>query len=46
MEIACSRGMRWAPGVEAQPGVSEVTGGRVAAPIARTVMEAVLGLSG
>ena len=30
--------------VEAQPGVSEVTGGRVAAPIARAVMEAVLGL--
>ena len=30
--------------VEAQPGVSEVTGGRVAAPIARTVMEAVLNL--
>ena len=29
--------------VEAQPGVSEVTGGRVAAPIARAVMEAVLG---
>lgn len=28
--------------VEAQPGVSEITGGRVAAPIARTVMEAVL----
>lgn len=28
--------------VEAQPGVSEVTGGRVAAPIARAVMEAVL----
>jgi peptidoglycan glycosyltransferase len=30
--------------VEAQPGVSEVTGGRVAAPIARAVMEAVLNL--
>jgi peptidoglycan glycosyltransferase len=30
--------------VEAQPGVSEVTGGTVAAPIARAVMEAVLGL--
>jgi penicillin-binding protein A len=29
--------------VEAQPGVSEVTGGRVAAPIARSVMAAVLG---
>ncbi|MBA2283419.1 MAG: penicillin-binding protein 2 [Acidimicrobiia bacterium] len=29
--------------VEAQPGVSEVTGGRVAAPIARAVMEAALG---
>ncbi len=28
--------------VEAQPGVSEVTGGRVAAPIARAVMEKVL----
>ncbi len=28
--------------VEAQPGVSEVTGGRVAAPIAKAVMEAVL----
>jgi peptidoglycan glycosyltransferase len=32
--------------VEAQPGVSEVTGGRVAAPIARSVMEAVLGSAG
>lgn len=32
--------------VEAQPGVSEVTGGRVAAPIARAVMEAVLNLPG
>ena len=32
--------------VEAQPGVSEVTGGRVAAPVARAVMEAVLGASG
>jgi peptidoglycan glycosyltransferase len=30
--------------VEAQPGVSEVTGGRVAAPIARAVMDAVLNL--
>jgi len=30
--------------VEAQPGVSEVTGGRVAAPIARAVMETVLNL--
>lgn len=30
--------------VEAQPGVSEVTGGRVAAPIAKAVMEAVLNL--
>lgn len=30
--------------VEAQPGVSEVTGGRIAAPIARAVMEAVLNL--
>ena len=29
--------------VEAQPGISEVTGGRVAAPIARAVMEAALG---
>ena len=28
--------------VEAQPGVSEVTGGRVAAPIAKAVMEKVL----
>ena len=28
--------------VEGQPGVSEVTGGRLAAPIARAVMEAVL----
>ncbi|CAN5278568.1 penicillin-binding transpeptidase domain-containing protein [soil metagenome] len=28
--------------VEAQPGVSEITGGRVAAPIARAVMEKVL----
>lgn len=32
--------------VEAQPGVSEVTGGRVAAPIARDVMAAVLGVDG
>lgn len=29
--------------VEAQPGVSEVTGGRLAAPVARQVIEAVLG---
>jgi peptidoglycan glycosyltransferase len=28
--------------VESQPGVSEATGGRVAAPIARTVMQAAL----
>lgn len=28
--------------VESQPGVSEATGGRVAAPIARTVMQAIL----
>jgi peptidoglycan glycosyltransferase len=28
--------------VEAQPGISEVTGGRVAAPVARQVIEAVL----
>lgn len=32
--------------VEAQPGVSEVTGGRVAAPIARAVVEAVLAAQG
>jgi peptidoglycan glycosyltransferase len=32
--------------VEAQPGISEVTGGRVAAPIARAVMQAALGVSG
>jgi peptidoglycan glycosyltransferase len=28
--------------VEAQPGVSEITGGRVAAPIAKAVIETVL----
>jgi peptidoglycan glycosyltransferase len=32
--------------VEAQPGVSEVTGGRLAAPVARAVIEAVLGAPG
>jgi peptidoglycan glycosyltransferase len=32
--------------VEAQPGVSEVTGGRVAAPIAKAVMEKVLQVQG
>jgi peptidoglycan glycosyltransferase len=31
--------------VESQPGVSEATGGRVAAPIAKRVMEAVLAVS-
>jgi penicillin-binding protein A len=32
--------------VEAQPGVSEVTGGQLAAPVAQAVMQAVLGASG
>ena len=32
--------------VEAQPGVSEVTGGRLAAPVARSVIEAVLQAAG